>query len=136
MKTEEEFWKYVDKRPDHWLWKGGKVTEGYGSLRWCGKHAYAHQMAWRFKHGEIPEGHKVCVSCKIKNCVMDEHLALRTTKEVAQMVVSTRKRHGRGPRRDFTKEAHVEPKKELPPQEVVKTEPPQEETKIRLSWEK
>jgi hypothetical protein len=79
LPLEERFWRFVDVRPDHWLWTGSQTSKGYGkfSYRENGKviTVSAHIFAWRLLVGPIPpeftpentyvpkEGQRVCRQC-------------------------------------------------------------------------
>lgn len=73
-----------------WL---GAVTCGYGALRVDGKFEYAHRLAWKEKHGNIPEGLFVCHRCDTRPCINTDHLFLGTDLEnIADMVAKGRNR--------------------------------------------
>lgn len=90
------FWGRVDKGPGCWLWTGFALYQGYGVLRFRGKKARAHRVAWMLTNGDIPEGMFVCHRCDTPACVRPDHLFLGTREEnVADMVAKGRQFLGR-----------------------------------------
>lgn len=65
-----EFWSYVDKSSDCWIWTGARATFGYGRY----KEEAAHRVAFRLTHGPIPEGAYILHSCDNPPCVNPAHL--------------------------------------------------------------
>jgi hypothetical protein len=88
LPLEERFWRFVDVRPDHWLWTGSQTSKGYGkfSYRENGKviTVSAHIFAWRLLVGPIPpetpflDHIDVCLT---KLCCWPHHLEPVTPKE-------------------------------------------------------
>ena len=68
------FWSKVDRSGEHWLWIGAVGSNGYGSMGIDGKTVYAHHIAYRIQHGELPGGHMVRHRCDIKLCMRGECL--------------------------------------------------------------
>ena len=81
------------------IWTGGTLKDGgYGRVRFAGKDARAHRVAWILANGPIPTGLVVCHACDNPPCVNVEHLFLGTHDDnMADMVAK-----GRGAGR-FTK---------------------------------
>lgn len=84
------------RRPRHWtpeqvlahhslpqpngcvLWGGGK-SSGYGYISIeGGLKMRAHRFAWVLRHGEIPDGLRVCHRCDVPGCINVDHLFLGT----------------------------------------------------------
>src|SRR6266568_2829528 len=75
----ERFWRRVDRSGECWLWLGGRDRHGYGLCYLGGgrKHSrngFAHRIAYRMEHGEIPEGLDVCHHCDNPPCCRPSHL--------------------------------------------------------------
>lgn len=84
MKTamQRVFWTRVIKSTNGcWEWSGPRDSRGYGHLRWNGRAARAHRVAYELTKGQIPKGeghHGICVMhiCDNKVCCNPSHLAL------------------------------------------------------------
>jgi hypothetical protein len=61
-----------------WLWKGGKVYAGYGSVRLSGRNLLAHRAMWLCLKGDIPGSKIVCHTCDTPGCINPDHLFLGT----------------------------------------------------------
>src|SRR5437667_12126961 len=62
-KVIKDFWNDVDvKGPDDcWEWKRGRSKQGYGAVKFVGRTAKAHRLAWILgTHVPIPKGMKIC----------------------------------------------------------------------------
>ncbi len=101
----QRFWNNVDQSggPDAcWPWIGGKLTNGYGSLRVDGKHWLAHRRAWYLKHGPVPQGQLVLHECDNPPCCNDRHHFLGTHKANSEDC-KAKDRHARGGRNGHAK---------------------------------
>jgi hypothetical protein len=82
LSLEDKFWRFVDIRPDHWLWTGKIAKNGYGHFAWreSGKiiTVGAHIFAYRLLVGPIPEDRPhldhVVERCGRKDCCWPAHL--------------------------------------------------------------
>lgn len=83
LTPEERFWPKVDKNgppPDYdpslgpcWLWTRG-LKEGYGAFHLDGKLCGAHEVAYRWLVGEVPEGCELDHLCRVRRCCNPSHL--------------------------------------------------------------
>ena len=78
-----------------WLWKGGKIRSGYGSMRVDGVSWLAHRVSYRLLIGDIPDGLHCLHRCDVPNCVRPSHLFLGTQSD--NMVDMVAKGRGRQP---------------------------------------
>jgi hypothetical protein len=96
----ERFWRYVEKGPDCWLWRGEVQVQGYGQWQVTkagGKRirVLAHRAAWELEHGGIPDGKQVRHRCHVRLCVRPDHLLLGTAADnSADMVRAGRSTSG------------------------------------------
>jgi hypothetical protein len=73
--TPNNFWDRVSKSaPDEcWEWQAARSSKGYGSLKFNGRHAQAHRIAFYFTHGRWPM--PFCLhKCDNPPCVNPNHL--------------------------------------------------------------
>ena len=76
----ERFWSKVDKRDGCWVWTGA-MRSGYGNIRWDGKVAAAHRVAYELERGPIPDGLVIDHLCRNTSCVNPAHLEVVTRRE-------------------------------------------------------
>ncbi len=96
----DRFWKFVDKKSndDCWNWTGGKMGNGYGSLRVSnkqGSHVYAHRLSWELHNGPIPKGMQVLHHCDNPSCVNPNHLFIGTASDNMRDMDSKNRRGNR-----------------------------------------
>lgn len=71
-----DFWKWIDKSGDCWLYTGYSVVNGYGRKGIGKRVVMCHHIAWELAYGDIPDGMFVRHRCGNTLCVNPEHLFL------------------------------------------------------------
>lgn len=78
---EDRFWGNIRKTDGCWEWMLSKDESGVGGLKWRGKSAAAHRVAYELSFGQIPEGLIVYRKCSNPSCCRPDHLAVGTYHE-------------------------------------------------------
>lgn len=68
-----------------WLWSGAKI-KGYGRVKWEGRSAQMHRLAYETLVAAIPPGLTIDHLCRTRNCVNPGHM------EVVTQTVNTLRR--------------------------------------------
>jgi len=96
MNTAAEFWARVERKQqtECWPWLGAIDSGGYGSLRWQGGSARAHQIALRDTVGPPPDSDRryALHHCDNRKCCNPDHLYWGTYRDNAL----DREKRGRG----------------------------------------
>lgn len=93
----QRYWAKVDREEresDCWMWQGRPNSEGYGRMYVEGRLEYAHRLAYRDEHGELPEATVIRHRCDNPLCVNPAHLDAGTHADNMNDM-ATRGRHGR-----------------------------------------
>jgi hypothetical protein len=100
--TAERFWRYVEKSEGCWLWTGGRLMKGYGTLggtreEGAPQDRLAHRVSWELHHGTPPPHDRmVCHTCDNPPCVNPAHLFLGDARSnAADMVAKGRANQGK-----------------------------------------
>jgi hypothetical protein len=73
MPKVERFWSRIDARGPCWEWTG-PLNNGYGRLRYGGRHRYAHRLAWELLVGLLGPDEELDHLCRNRRCVNPDHL--------------------------------------------------------------
>ena len=86
---EIRLWKYVEKTPTCWIWKGAVNDSGYGIIgEGKFKKHRVHHVSWKLAKRIIPEGMLLLHVCDNRRCVLVDHLFLGTHKDNTQDMIS------------------------------------------------
>lgn len=66
----------IDKRKQHWVWKGAHTVNGYGYIGFL-----AHRLVYEILEGEIPLGLVIDHTCRKRDCVNPAHMRVVTLEE-------------------------------------------------------
>lgn len=76
------FWSLVDQSgPDCWPWVGLRFSDGYGRVRFQGRSARAHRVAYQLTRGFVPDEQLVCHHCDNPICCRSDHLFAGSPKD-------------------------------------------------------
>ena len=67
------------------LWKGGKISDGYGTIKFQGENLLVHRAMYEDQWGPIPEGLEIDHCCNVRNCCNPYHLLAMTHEENASL---------------------------------------------------
>ena len=97
---EERFWSQVDKEAalGCWVWTGGKLASGYGSVALDGTRFVTHRVVWEMLRGPIPDGLQIDHLCRNRACCNPDHLEpveqkTNLLRGVSQPAINARKTH-------------------------------------------
>lgn len=74
MQEDRLFSRVTEDVNGCWLWGGGCVKDGYGTIRWNGRTCRAHRVFYEYFIIEIPEGLDLDHLCRVRRCVNPWHL--------------------------------------------------------------
>lgn len=78
--AEDGFWSKVDRREEHWFFKG---TDNNG-LRWDGRRQRPAPIAFQIVYGLYPEGTRLQQRCGVKGCIRPQHHYILGTTPTAE----------------------------------------------------
>lgn len=113
---QDRFWSRVDKNGPVvqlaigpcWLWLGPRDRKGYGTTHLGGsRQRGAHQAAWLFANGPIPQGLWVLHKCDNPPCVRPDHLFLGTSDDNIMDMIR-KDRHAYGSRKPKAKLTEID----------------------------
>ncbi|MET8314824.1 HNH endonuclease signature motif containing protein [Rhodococcus erythropolis] len=64
----------VNEQTECWEWAKGRDRDGYGRIKFHGKHRAAHRVAYEAFRGPIPEGLHIDHLCRTRHCVNPAHM--------------------------------------------------------------
>jgi HNH endonuclease len=70
----KNFWAKVEITETCWVWTASRYPTGYGHLKFFGKNAYSHRIAYQMLVGPIPEGLTLDHLCRNRICCNPDHL--------------------------------------------------------------
>jgi hypothetical protein len=60
-----------------WIWTGYRDPWGYPQIKYAGRAAWAHRVAFLAFNGQLPAGLEVDHLCHNPSCINPDHLAVR-----------------------------------------------------------
>lgn len=67
-----------------WLWTRALKGAGYAQVGYGNRRSVsAHILAWKFRHGPVPEGMELDHLCRVRSCINPDHLEPVTHRENA-----------------------------------------------------
>lgn len=78
---EERLWPRIDKSGEHWIWTGGCIGTGYGTISVAGVDTPVHRLVYELEVGPIPDGLVLDHLCRVRRCCKPEHLEPVTFRE-------------------------------------------------------
>ena len=73
----DRFWANVEAANDGcWVWRAGRVGDGYGAFKLNGKQFRAHRLSYQALIGDIPDDKQLDHLCRNRACVRPDHLEI------------------------------------------------------------
>ncbi len=91
----KDFWSFVDKSGECWLWMDRKSRDGYGLISIKGRDIRCHRFSYEQANGQIPPGNVLLHSCDTPACINPAHLRPGTNADNQKDCVS-KNRHAKG----------------------------------------
>lgn len=95
-RTVRQFWDYVDKSGDCWLWTGPTNAKGYGWWSGGDVRGLAHRIALAEAQAPPSPEMLACHRCDNPPCVKPQHLYWGTTADNAQDYAARQGVHNKG----------------------------------------
>jgi hypothetical protein len=90
-----QYYSYLDEGHGCWLWKLGRIGNGYGQFYFRGEPFLTHRLAYAVFNGDFDDDLCILHKCDVKHCLNPDHLFLGTHADnVADKVAKGRQGKG------------------------------------------
>jgi HNH endonuclease len=75
VQLSARFWDKVDKESSEcWLWRGAKMSNGYGLFHINGHTELVHRLSYKDAYGDFSAEKQLDHICRVRHCVNPQHL--------------------------------------------------------------